>query len=53
MALAFSKAFISKIPLGHWGNLDKIGGIAVFLASDADSFVVGAGYLIDGGWTVN
>ena len=47
------KAFISKIPLGRWGNLDEIGGIAVFLASDAGSFVTGAGYLIDGGWTVN
>ena len=47
------KAFISKIPLGRWGNLDEIGGIAVFLASDASSFVTGAGYLIDGGWTVN
>ena len=46
------KAFISKIPLGRWGNLDEIGGIAVFLASDASSFVTGAGYLIDGGWTV-
>lgn len=46
------KAFIAKVPLGRWGELEEIGGIAVFLASDASSFVTGAGYLIDGGWTV-
>ncbi|RLT38499.1 MAG: SDR family oxidoreductase [Chloroflexi bacterium] len=45
--------FIAKIPLGRWGNLDEIGGLAVFLASDAASFVTGAGVTIDGGWTVH
>ena len=44
------KAFVAKIPFGRWGNLDEIGGLAVFLASDAASFVTGAGILIDGGW---
>ncbi len=44
--------FISKIPLGRWGDLDEIGGLAVFLASDASSFVTGAAIAIDGGWTV-
>lgn len=47
------KTFIAKIPLGRWGNLDEIGGLAVFLASDAASFVTGAGVTIDGGWTVH
>lgn len=47
------KAFIAKIPLGRWGDIEEIGGLAVFLASDASSFVTGAGYLIDGGWTVH
>lgn len=47
------KEFIAKIPLGRWGNLDEIGGLAVFLASDAASFVTGAGVTIDGGWTVH
>lgn len=47
------KNFIAKIPLGRWGDIEEIGGIAVFLASDASSFVTGAGYLIDGGWTVH
>jgi NAD(P)-dependent dehydrogenase (short-subunit alcohol dehydrogenase family) len=45
------ESFVSRIPLGRWGELDEIGGLAVFLASDASSFVTGAGILIDGGWT--
>lgn len=46
------KAFVAQIPLGRWGNLDEIGGLIVFLASDASSFVTGAAIAIDGGWTV-
>lgn len=46
------KSFLARIPLGRWGNLDEIGGLIVFLASDASSFVTGAGITIDGGWTV-
>jgi NAD(P)-dependent dehydrogenase (short-subunit alcohol dehydrogenase family) len=46
------QSFISKIPLGRWGNLDEIGGLIVFLASDASSFITGAAITIDGGWTV-
>jgi gluconate 5-dehydrogenase len=45
------QAFAAKIPLGRWGELDEIGGLAVFLASQASSFVTGAGILIDGGWS--
>jgi NAD(P)-dependent dehydrogenase (short-subunit alcohol dehydrogenase family) len=45
------QAFVARIPLGRWGELDEIGGMAVFLASEASSFVTGAGFLIDGGWT--
>ncbi|MBN2391861.1 MAG: glucose 1-dehydrogenase [Anaerolineae bacterium] len=45
------QAFVSQIPLGRWGELEEIGSLALFLASDASSFVTGAGILIDGGWT--
>lgn len=44
-------AFVAQIPLGRWGEPEEIGGLALFLASDASSFVTGAGILIDGGWT--
>jgi gluconate 5-dehydrogenase len=44
------QAFVTQIPLGRWGELDEIGGLALFLASEASSFVTGAGILIDGGW---
>jgi NAD(P)-dependent dehydrogenase (short-subunit alcohol dehydrogenase family) len=44
------QAFVSKIPMGRWGELEEIGGVTLFLASDASSFVTGAGILIDGGW---
>lgn len=46
------KRFAAQIPLGRWGELEEIGGLALFLASDASSFVTGAGITIDGGWTV-
>lgn len=42
---------LSLIPLGRWGELDEIGGLIVFLASDAASFITGSGFTIDGGWT--
>ena len=45
------QAFVKQIPLGRWGELDEIGGLAVFLASEASSFITGSGILIDGGWT--
>jgi gluconate 5-dehydrogenase len=45
------EAFAAQVPLGRWGELEEIGGLALFLASDASSFVTGAGITIDGGWT--
>ena len=45
------KAFVDKIPMGRWGDLQEIAGAAVFLASDAASFVTGSALYVDGGWT--
>jgi len=43
--------FVSQIPMGRWGELEEIEGAAVFLASDASSFVTGSALFVDGGWT--
>jgi NAD(P)-dependent dehydrogenase (short-subunit alcohol dehydrogenase family) len=45
------KAFVSKLPIGRWGELEEIAGVAVFLASNASSYVTGTGVYVDGGWT--
>lgn len=44
-------AFVAKIPMGRWGELDEIHGAAVFLASEASSYVTGTTLTVDGGWT--
>lgn len=44
------KAFIAKIPMGRWGELHEIAGIALYLASPASSFATGGMYAVDGGW---
>src|SRR5215475_4476642 len=43
--------FITRIPMGRWGELHEIGGAAVFLASEASAFMTGSALFIDGGWT--
>lgn len=44
------KAFIGKIPVGRWGELHEIGGIALYLSSAASSFTTGSCISVDGGW---
>jgi NAD(P)-dependent dehydrogenase (short-subunit alcohol dehydrogenase family) len=43
--------FVRNIPMGRWGELDELSGIAVLLASDASSFMTGSSVFVDGGWT--
>lgn len=43
------KSMEDMIPMGRLGNAEEIVGPAVFLASDASSFVTGATLLVDGG----
>src|SRR5262249_45781511 len=45
-------AMQSKIPLGRRGEPSEPGPAAVFLASEASSFMTGASLFIDGGYTV-
>lgn len=44
-----SSQIISRIPLGRTGDPEELGGVAVFLASDASSYVTGQTIVVDGG----
>jgi NAD(P)-dependent dehydrogenase (short-subunit alcohol dehydrogenase family) len=46
-----NQQFISKIPLGRWGQVEEVGQLALYLCSDAAGFITGTDFLIDGGWT--
>ena len=45
------QAFLSKTAFNRWAELTEIRGAALFLASDASSYVTGASLYVDGGWT--
>ena len=47
-------AFLGKLfDLGEalFVGIDEIGGLALYLASRASSYVTGTAFAIDGGWT--
>jgi len=47
----FSGWLAKRTPAGRWGNVEELGGAAVFLASEASSFVNGQTIFVDGGMT--
>ena len=44
------REFLLRTPMKRFGKLDELGGAAVFLASDAASFVTGHVLAVDGGF---
>lgn len=41
----------ARVPLGRWGDPSELGPVAVFLASEASSFITGTALYVDGGYT--
>lgn len=42
---------LAKVPLGRYGKPEEVVGAAIFLASDASTYVTGSTILVDGGLT--
>ena len=42
----------SMVPMGRWGTAEEVANVALFLASDAASYMTGSVVVVDGGQTV-
>jgi NAD(P)-dependent dehydrogenase (short-subunit alcohol dehydrogenase family) len=45
-----NRQFLSKIPVGQWGQPADLGELVVYLCSPAANFITGTDIVIDGGW---
>jgi NAD(P)-dependent dehydrogenase (short-subunit alcohol dehydrogenase family) len=51
LASRWGEQIVRSTPMGRVGGVDELGGAAVFLASEASSFITGTTLTVDGGWT--
>jgi 2-deoxy-D-gluconate 3-dehydrogenase len=49
---SLNEKVMPRTPLKRWGSPDDVAGIAVFLSSDASSFLTGAAIPVDGGFSI-
>jgi NAD(P)-dependent dehydrogenase (short-subunit alcohol dehydrogenase family) len=43
---------LARVPLGRWGTAEEVANVAVFLASDASSYITGETVIADGGYVI-
>ena len=47
----FVNHYSKKVPLKRLGRADEIASTALFLASEASSYITGSTIIVDGGWS--
>jgi NAD(P)-dependent dehydrogenase (short-subunit alcohol dehydrogenase family) len=48
---SFAESVAERVPIGRYGEPAEIARVITFLCSDAASYVTGAAWTVDGGWT--
>jgi NAD(P)-dependent dehydrogenase (short-subunit alcohol dehydrogenase family) len=51
MTPEYEAAVVKTVPMGRWGEPEDLAKMALFLASDESSWVTGAMFVVDGGFT--